>query len=50
MIPPPGGYLAEVRCMFCSCLLGLKPGFTAPGLVSHGIGDCCQEWAREQMR
>lgn len=40
-------FFAEVRCMFCSCLLGHKPGFAAPGLVTHGIGDCCRNWAMD---
>lgn len=40
-------YTAEIRCMFCDCLLGHSEGFTEPGLISHGIGECCKEFARE---
>jgi len=40
-------YLAEVRCMFCGCLWGYKPGFIEPGMETHMIGDCCKDWARE---
>lgn len=47
MTDPAAEYMAEVRCMFCDCLLGMKPGFLAPGLVSHGIGECCQDWMWE---
>lgn len=40
-------YPAEMRCMFCGCLLGMKEGFLEPDLVSHGLGECCAEWARD---
>lgn len=38
-------YQAEIRCMFCDCLLGHKDGFDCPSMVSHGIGECCAEFA-----
>lgn len=39
-------YLAQMRCMFCDCLLGYKAGFLDPGLTTHGLGDCCKEFAK----
>lgn len=38
-------YEAEVRCMFCDCLLGKKGGFTLPDITTHGIGECCKDFA-----
>jgi len=40
-------HTAECRCMFCNALLGYKEGFSEPGLVTSGIGDCCAEFARK---
>jgi len=31
--------------MFCNCLLGTKPGFMTPGQITHGIGECCMDFA-----
>jgi len=43
-------HLAEVRCMFCLSLQGYKDGFHEPGLSTHGIGECCREFAEEWMK
>lgn len=40
-------YTAEIRCMFCNCRLGHKHGFTEPNQTSHGIGECCTDFAIE---
>ena len=42
-------HVAEIRCMYCLCLLGHKPGFRSPGAVSHGIGECCLELSARWM-
>ena len=46
---PPVTYIAEVRCLFCKCLLGHKTGFHKPNEVTHTIGECCQEFAIKWM-
>lgn len=38
-------YEAEIRCMYCGALMGYKEGFSHPGQVSHGVGECCKDEA-----
>jgi hypothetical protein len=43
-------YPAEIRCIFCDCLLGEKEGFHKPDQVTSSVGECCQEFAMEWMK
>ena len=36
--------------MFCGCLTGHKDGFSEPDIVTHGIGECCWDWALGWMK